>query len=235
MADDEPIDEQEPGTDLVKVEVPRPALVSVELGVGEFLGRVLGRPLEQAGGVLADLLGIVRFEMSIPYLKRAQRVLRDAGLDQEPLPPVDLTKLLPILEWGSLQPAESSMREQWDNLLANALVACEEAHPAYADILRQLAPREAALLDGLFDQAMADGGELGSWGQKNLPAAELTERVGLTVEANDVARNNLFRLRVCRPINVPYPGSTAEDPARVLLIGFGNAFVRACRPPAPGR
>jgi hypothetical protein len=123
-------DQQEPGTDLVKVEVPRPALINVELGVGEFLGRVLGRPLEQAGGVLADLLGMVRFEMSIPYLKRAQRVLRGAGLEQEPLPPVDLTKLLPILEWGSLEAEESSMREQWDNLLANALLAGEEAHPA---------------------------------------------------------------------------------------------------------
>jgi hypothetical protein len=100
-------------------------------------------------------------------------------------------------------------------------------------MLRQLAPREAALLDALFDEAMANGGHAGGWRDKQLPAAELAEAVGLTGDAYDVAINNLYRLRACNPINVMYPGATAEDPKLAQLTGFGYAFVRACRSPEP--
>ena len=229
MAEEPTQRNEEPSTELVKVEVPRPALINVELGVGEFIGRVLGRPLEQAGGVLADLLGMVRFELSIPYLKRAQRLLRDAGLEQVPLQPVSLARLLPILEWGSTEP-EEPLQDRWASLLANVLHQPDDVARAFPDILRQLDSLDARMLDALHDATArwARGADewAASWATHHFEAP-----LGLPAGTVGLARlENLVRLGLCfftqqRGLR----GQDARD--RVLLTEFGIAFVNACRPP----
>jgi hypothetical protein len=227
---DQPSDDV-PGTDLVKVNVSG---ISIDLGLADFIGRVIGEPLEQAGGILRDLLGMVRFELSLKLLRRAQRKLEEAGLDHAPLRPISLTRLLPILESGSVE-SEASMQERWAALLASAIVDPEGVPPAFPEILRQLEPREAALLDALFEAAMGDGGLSGEWRMRHLAASDLADVLGLRAEGYDIAINNLIRLRVCSPVNNATFGGAVEDLSQVVLTGFGYAFVRACRSPSPAR
>jgi hypothetical protein len=219
-------DDGGPGRERVKLNVG----VNLDLGLGDLIGRVVGAPLQRASDLLCDVLGVARFELSLKLFRRAQRKLEEAGIAQQELGPVDLSRLLPILEWGSTA-SDESMQDRWASLLANALADPEGVPPSFPETLRQLAPREAALLEGVFDSAMADGGELGEWRLRQVEASALADAVGMVGEAYDVAIKNLLRLRVVSAVNATYPGSTREDTSKAILTGLGYAFVRACRSP----
>jgi len=154
--------EDVPGTDVVRLPGHNIKLPGQEVdrAVADLVTRLVGGSMEHAVGLLTDVLGFVRFSAALKLLKAAQRQVDKAGLEQAELGPVDPSTFLPILEFGSTV-GDESMQARWATLLANALATPDAVPPAFAETLRQLAPREAALLDGLVDSALADRGELG--------------------------------------------------------------------------
>jgi hypothetical protein len=207
-------------------------VVKVTLGLDlDFIARALGQPLEQAGGILADLLGMVRFELSLRLLRRARRKLAEAGLEQEPLRPVSLSRLLPILEWGSTE-SDESLGERWAALLANFVVDEDRVPPSFPDVLRAMTPGEARLLDAIYDGVTNPGAlpeNIAVLARSNV--YELAKELGVGGPA-DVALENLVRLRL---VTYPFkPGPVAsQDPSRATITRFGGAFVVACRTPTP--
>jgi hypothetical protein len=214
-------EEQEPGTNVVKFNTG----VTVDFGsVAALVSRMVGYPIEQAAGILGDLLGSVRFGLSIRLLERAQRKLANAGIEQEALPAVDLSRLLPILEWGSVA-SDSGLQDQWANLLSNALVDPDGVPPSYPDILRLLTPQEAAILNGIYEQA----GE--TWMESAYEPEIIAIGLGFpSGERVILAAENLLRLRLVRSRSLTFPGATEED-SKLILTHLGHDFVEMCRPP----
>jgi Abortive infection alpha len=170
-------------------------------------------------------LGIARFELSLRLLKRAQRKVEAAGFDQQTLGPVDLSRLLPILEFGSIA-TDESLQDRWASLLANALVDPEGVPPSYPEILRQLTPAEVAILDGIYEEAGS------TWPTSAYEPQLMAERAGFTDAGERVilSTQNLLRLYLVKSKALVFPGATQEE-SKVHLTHLGHDFVSVCRPP----
>ncbi len=118
---------------------------AVEMSM-ELVGRVLTPSADTLGQGLAAPLQ----EWKRKRQQRAEGILADAakklvekGIEPTPVPPA---LLIPILEHSSLV-EEEELQRKWATLLANAGVADNKVLPAFAEILRQLTPVHAKIID----------------------------------------------------------------------------------------
>ena len=178
---------------------------------------------------------------------RAQEMLREAGVQPGPVP---LKTLVPLLQYASIEEDEY-LQAQWAALLANAAIAQIEVHTAYPDILRQLSPIDARLLDLLFDQLSeatiraatmwtAPGhatlltlDEL--WNRSVRDPTSLRNLTGFD-EALHVAVDNLMRLNLLTKQTIvttteSHEPGTMPSIDNYYLTVFGRRFVEACRRP----
>lgn len=194
---------------------------------GEFLSRVSGGPLHEIGAWLGDHVRVWRVQRQIGILERAQQDLRVAGRNPRQ---VKWNVLFPLLEAGSLED-DPEMAERWAALLANAAdPEVTEVPPSFPDILKQLSPVEARILDGVFG-ALVEGGE-----DAILHGARVRLALGIDEETYTVAVENLYRERLLKPVSVKlefvepadtrYATDTLET---VMLTALGQTFVHACR------
>jgi hypothetical protein len=153
---------------------------------------------------------------------RATDLLDKAGIEPHA---VDLSVLVPLLESGSLQEDER-MSERWAALLAAAASGLDSIPPSYPDILRQLTPREAAILDGLYEQA----GD--TWPEAYHEPDLFARKANFPLEGVVLSTENLLRQRLVKSRALNFPGATSED-SKIALTVLGHDFVRACRPPTP--
>jgi hypothetical protein len=122
---------------------------------------------------------------------------------------------------------DEGMQERWATLLANAATDTDDKIKlVYPKILAELEPKEALLLDRL-------------WEKTPNPAEEPFETVGYetTNDLVDVPElHNLGRLgvlRLIRSIQTNYGGEASEGAlAGVQLTELGWDFVKACNPPS---
>lgn len=118
--------------------------------LGAFLGRLFGQPLEDAVGLLgADWLRIKRSERILLLGRESERRLRERGVEKpDPLPP---KVAVPLLDGVSLE-EDPDLFQMWVNLLVNASDPASGVSPnnTHVDILRQLSPAEAGLLQVLW-------------------------------------------------------------------------------------
>lgn len=130
-----------------------------------------------------------------------------------------------LLEEGARE-EDDTLKTKWANLLAHGLAGENDGVPrAYADVLRQLEPGEALILDRLADgtvaiQGSASGTRMstGGAGGVALPRLVNLERLGL------------IQLGAPIPQRYPHLQIDAADVLRGLaLTTFGVAFVQACR------
>ena len=192
---------------------------------GEFLARVSGGPLHEVGAWLGDHVRVWRVQRQIGVLERAQRDLRQAGRDPRQ---VKWNVLFPLLEAGSLED-DPEMVERWAALLANAAdPEATEVPPSFPDILKQLSPKEAQILDAVFG-ALVEGRTV-------VYGARLRSDLSVDEETYTVAVENLYRERLLKPMSVKldfvepaetrYATDTLET---VMLTALGEAFLGACR------
>ena len=118
--------------------------------LGGFISRYVGGPLEQAMGIFEDKLKYLRWERQIRLFDRATQFLHDRGLN-EPNRAIPLQLAIPIMQGGSLE-EDDALQDRWAMLLVNAADTEGPAiRRAYAAILENLTPFDAAILDKLFD------------------------------------------------------------------------------------
>lgn len=116
-----------------------------------FLARILGPGAEEIGEIGREYIKGRRAKNLARTLADADKQLADVGREAQEVP---LTTLDPLLDAASLE-ADPTLAEKWAALLANA---ADSAHSTaitagYVEILRQLTPAEARLLDKLFMSA----------------------------------------------------------------------------------
>lgn len=197
--------------------------------IRELVRDFLGPPAAEAGQYLADKVRIYRFNAAIRALQSAKKKIAESGLDAHP---IDLKRLIPMLEGASLE-EDDDLVSRWAGLIASA-ATLGDTLPAFADILRQLSPEEARMLDFMFDNAAQVLGLAEP--ALAVEKANLQKASGLSQERFIVRIQNLHRLELIVQLT-----TGGMEPVRgfrgwghlghVGLTALGEAFVKACRGP----
>jgi hypothetical protein len=113
-----------------------------------FLGELVGQPLREVGNIVFDNIRYLRVKNQVNLLIKAREYFTSNGIQPKKIP---MQILVPLLEQGSLEEDET-LSEKWTALLINASKDEEyTVRPSYLDILKQLTPLEAKILDFLYD------------------------------------------------------------------------------------
>jgi hypothetical protein len=211
------------------------ALSGADSEIEQFAAQITGTGRKEVGGWFADHIRLRRFKSQLKILGKAQEYAEKAGFDPEV---VNMNVLVPLLEAGSLEEDEA-MADRWAALLANASSNKSDAPgvpPSFPEVLRQLAPKDAAVLDAIFDVVIQFSRN--EWVHRGAIAQQVQDVFSLDDYSFAVTKQNLIRLGLCAAPasgldftdgNHLYPVVNAEI---ICLTEFGHAFVTACRAPA---
>jgi hypothetical protein len=198
---------------------------SVEEGIKLFrepLATLLGPAWNEAGGALGDQVRHWRDRRRVELALRVVKKLRSKGIEPRAVEP---SILLPILDAGSLA-TDEGLQQKWASLLAKA--ASGEAHgvsPAYAEILRQLTPLEAQVLDWVFANGTPQSqGRADSFVVLTLDLLAVEQHFALSHYDAEVLASNFLRLGLIETDSIP-PRSYHQ----FSLTPIGTLFVAACR------
>ena len=217
---------------------PLTSIINLANAAKEFLGKLVTPSIEELGLLIGDQVRSYRFRKQIQILTKARDILEKAGIDPRQ---VSLKTLVPILEHGSLE-EEESMVDRWASLLANAAdpTATVKVEPSFTEILKQLSPREAQILDSIYNLVQSIPIPREEWIQRGALAESLKEVLRISEQNFEIAVDNLFRLRLCAPPSTRL--DFIDDKTKrfqlnmkdiVCLTEFGQAFVTACRRQGP--
>ncbi len=121
----------------------------------KFIERVINPPLQEISGLLADQVRFWRYKNQINIIIKAKQFVEEKGIEPKTIP---VRTLAPLLEHASWE-EDPDMQAKWSALLANALTSdySHDIYSSYVEILKQLSPLEAKLLDFLFDEHIRHG------------------------------------------------------------------------------
>jgi len=212
------------------------ALDTTTKAAKEFLGKLLGPASEEAGFLLGDQVRFLRFKREVRILNDAKEFLQQNGIEPQSVP---LKTLAPILESGSLEEDET-MLKRWSALLATAADPNrgKNVQSSFPEILNQLSPLEAKMLDLIFDMINEKGISRREWTSRGAVGEGLCTFLKISEQDFEIAIDNLYRLRLCSPPstgldfidnkNHRFQLSTKE---LICITSLGYAFVSACKIP----
>lgn len=192
--------------------------------VGDVVKRIAGPLADEIGESLALMARPYRIALSVKMFQKTQRMLKEAGLPAQPVPP---RLFLPMLDAASIENDED-LHTKWSALLANA-ASSDKVHPSYIEILKQLTPDDARLLDKFY---MATKDESHHWLNQLL----------LEVDQRGIPFQNLMRLGLIQitydidgmKVNMRSGGDpfvSGEMDENHWLSDFAVGFIEACRAP----
>jgi hypothetical protein len=213
--------------------------------IGDIVKRIAGPLADEIGEYFAAVVQPYRIVRQAQAIRKAQQMLREVGISPQTVPP---RLLLPILEGAAIEDNED-LHSRWAALLANAAASSLSVHPSYIEILKQLAPDDAVLLEKLYDHCKETRTSVVKPWIKPITYAE-RERRAAAGENPEVAFDNLIRIGLIQvayeidgkkiKVKVPIPsrkvsGVEAEVSGELdewhVLTDIAKAFVQACRPP----
>ena len=212
-------------------EIAKEAVAQLADKATAFLEKLVGPPMEEIGQLLADKVRFWRFRNQVNILGKAEKYLAQMGLSPRPVP---LKTLIPLLEESSWE-EDNVLQDKWASLLASAADPASREAPfaSYVEILKQISPKEAGLLDAAFD----------SYSATPYPEREaamfsrdaVAEEVNIEPEQIDLLLDNLFRLNLIQP-PASHGGVSIGNYPIVLrthelfqLTTLGIDFVERCR------
>ena len=198
--------------------------------LGQFVAKFIKGPLEQGIGIVEDKLKYMRWERQARFMKRADDFLHEIGLEA-PTRAVPMKFALPILQAASLED-DDNLQDRWAKLLINAADAESgvDLKRAYIDILEQISPLEAQILDKIYSLPERTK-------HKGLLTKYLPEQVDIITDDPklehkhpipevELALANLARLG-CISVGMSWGGGQIFGVVNPTLLG--QSFVRACR------
>jgi len=200
----------------------------------EFLEKIAGPPAEEFGLFLGDRVRLFRFKKQVQLLTDAQEILRQAGVDPKKVP---LKTLCPILDGASVED-DASMSARWAALLATAAnpKSTVTVQPSFPEILKQLSPLDAKILDSIFDMINQIGISRAEWPSRGALGKSVRDILQLQEREFEIAIDNLYRLRLCSP-----PSTTLDfidnkehhfqlsTKDLICITELGFSFVSACK------
>lgn len=197
--------------------------------VGGFIARYVASPLDEGAGILHDWLKHVRWERQLRLIQRADQFLRQAGLEA-PSRAVPLKIAVPLLQAATLED-DDSLQDRFAALLVNAANEASgvEVHRSFVEILSQITPLEARILDVIYALPFEESRHAGVvTGDLPDSARVVAERENPTQQPPDVialALGNLVRVGCVRGPDTWGGGETFSAVNPTIL---GREFVRAC-------
>lgn len=209
---------------------------------GGWLAKVFGKPADTLSNIVNDQLQFRRFKNGVTICEKAQKILENANIvDRKDVP---LKLLIPLLNNSTLEEDEA-LQDMWAELIAKTVNPNEPNHTrvAYLEILSQLEPLDAQMLNYIFDaysESVIDKPD-----EKRKTSIEFGfETLGivedLKIPIGDVHRalDNLNRLRLTKSFtsgtNAVVSGFDGPPPSHdygyhaVCITEFGVEFVLIC-------
>jgi hypothetical protein len=244
---------------------PSTAVIASIYGVAKpFLAKILGPAADEVGEIGRDYIKGFRAKNIEARLNGADKLLNDAGIDPQPVPP---KVLVPLLESASLED-NPLLSEHWEGLLANAANPKSRAKVDgnLVDILKQLNYSQAIILL-VIGVMLEKGGDNRSNQEKasiflSTPAVMEELRMlhegqpdqGFDISDDDfyISLDNLVRLRLCTVNGMdPLDAALSEQgklreamknlqmflaPGRenISITYLGLTFLAACEAPKRG-
>lgn len=133
--------------------------MTLMLGVPAYVVKKLFDPtLERYGDEIRDWMDPVkREERRRAVVMDAAAKLNEKGIEAQPVPGRILMPILNFCSWED----EPELRSKWSSLLASAATSDAMVLPGFAEILRQLKPTHARILDYMFKTLLAEAGQPG--------------------------------------------------------------------------
>lgn len=196
------------------------------------IGAVVGALADDSNalGPVREYATYVETRLHLRHLPRlvqramaAAEKIRESGLPHCAFEALDEPLVTAILE-GMAEETSPDLQTAWENLLVNAVTDnSSEVRRAFPEILRQLDPKDAHILDNLARQTS--------------DTTYLQDQLAPD-DRDAVSLDNLTALELLRPVyRTPTTlGSITIDPSTIAFYVFnerGWAFMKACR--APGR
>lgn len=209
--------------------------------VTDLLHRMMGPLADEIGESLGVWARRHRYKLALKMFQETQQMLKDAGITPKAVPP---RLFVPILENASIEDDEE-LQSDWAALLANAAANASSVHPSFIEILRQLTPEDAQLLDKLYDSCVSKGTRrVTPW----VDTAYVKRERRVEAGENPIEPfQNLIRLGLIqdeyeiddrpRAVDLKHTrfGSAKVPPSKLKshdeLTEFAMRFVLACRPP----
>lgn len=114
---------------------------------GDLLQKLAGPLAEEVGLAFGDAARVFRYKRALKLLEKVERTANSSGFEPSSVRP---KLLLSILDHSSVEDDEG-MHDRWAALLSNAANpnSAIQVIPSFAEILSQLSPKEAILLDAI--------------------------------------------------------------------------------------
>lgn len=202
------------------------AAVASIYGVAKpFLAKILGPGAEELGEIGRDLVKGYRAKNANRTLSKAATLLAVTGREAQAVP---MKLLEPLLNAASSED-DASLADKWATLLANAADPVQRitVQPGFVEVLRQLMPEDARMLDALCaPEADPKPDAVPDWKK----VKQLLARVGLSFEQARLPVDNLKRLHLCK-FELTYGGEAFQEEGQVAPTFFGQQFLAACTAP----
>ena len=213
--------------------MPDPTLTNLAVATGgAFLGKFVGPA--------AEAIGKAAWDQAQQLGAKATAYLAAVGREPQPVEP---KLLLPLVQAASLE-TDPTLAEKWAALLANAADPAQRVavQPGFAEVLRQLTPTDARVLDIAASLEISPKGVVPNYASTH---ALLPKAAPLLKQELEVVIGNLTRLGVCLSASMQGVDSDSwlAPRSRYRAIGpgfdylqltpFGKAFLAAVTPPTP--
>jgi hypothetical protein len=190
----------------------------------DLIHRLTGPVFDEFGAMLADKVRPYRVKNLVSTMQMTERILRDAGLAANAVPP---RLLLPIIENSSLEDNDT-LQEMWAGLLATASQQTDSVSPSFVETLKQLTPDEARYFEQVASTHRTD-----RLGLRHITPFAFTERGGAPpgVSSDTFERLGLIR-RDWGMVAESADGGT--DVGYLLTFTkYAKRFLDACHGPRP--
>jgi hypothetical protein len=186
------------------------------------MGTVFGSASIELDTIFGNEVGYFRLKRALRVGEKTRKLLGKYGLKPHEVPH---RTAVPLLEAASLEDDEG-LQDRWAALLANATAQTMDVPPSFANVLRELDPLAATVLDAVYQQIMVS---VDIQAHFSIKTEHIRAQLGIDQATFEFHVDNLTRLGVLRAAALPASG--AERYEKLAITTFGRAFVRGCRPP----
>jgi hypothetical protein len=208
------------------LEVAGMAVESISKELAALIQPLLRPGMEATGEIIADRINFWRLKQRVTLVQKAMQLLESKNIKPKSVPPKILAS---VLNSGSLEEDET-LTSKWAGLLASA-AAGDAIHPSYPNILEQLSPDEARMLDVMYQRLIE---RLSDKRKAHYSLGELRQLIITSAEQFQIILGNLRRLELCRihdDVDRDYD-RTKNERYTPTLTGLGREFIKVCRGPS---
>jgi hypothetical protein len=119
--------------------------------VQKLIDQLIGPAATEVGLSYGDQAKVWRLKRQLRMMKEVQRLIDESGLKVNPV----ATRLFfPVIEAAGIED-DDDMQTRWAALIANESTKVGTVHPSFIEILRQMSPEDARLLDRLYERCLS--------------------------------------------------------------------------------